>query len=612
MAIRGAFPFTFRALGVCDTIDGSNAPAGAMASLQNLIPNATTWKQFVPRPASVQDTNFAGFATPGKLNALLVIGSREFGMIASARNAGKDEPYCYDLAAGAFITVANVTAANVPTSPATTGDWVPPIMAQIGNRIMITHPGYSGANKVGWIDMRAFTATATGDTHTNTTIDALSVNPLTTGWAVGDRITGTGIQANTFIVSLTATSVVLSLATTASAAAVVLTVTSGTRAAPIYGAGNTNTTGLTAVPKAVGQFNGRAYYAVANGLQYSDSLKPWQITAATQALTCGDDADVTALGGEPFSSQVTGGVVQSLIAFKGAAPYWQVTGDQATSDLRLDQVAGSTGTLAPLSIVPTPQGLAYISTEGLRIIDPVTARASEPIGANGQGVTLPFIYAVNPSRMCAAFNKNVYRVSVQNGAVDGQPVQEWWYHFSLAIFTGPHNFPAALIQPCFTGDTDFVLAASGIVAKLWESTIAPSAASTYTENGAVMNFMWTTSLLPENQTGNANQIVESSLGLVLPSTQALAIQVFDEVGDTIDTITLAGDGFGVAIWNSFLWGGGVWGGTVRSFRQYTMKWTQPLVFKQARVSCYGASVSSFAIGNLVAQIQTLGYQRAYG
>jgi hypothetical protein len=48
-------------------------------------------------------------------------------------------------------------------------------MAQVGNRIMITHPGYTGANKIGWIDMRSFTlATLTGDTHTNTTLDALS------------------------------------------------------------------------------------------------------------------------------------------------------------------------------------------------------------------------------------------------------------------------------------------------------------------------------------------------------------------------------------------------------------------------------------------------------
>jgi hypothetical protein len=111
-----------------------------------------------------------------------------------------------------------------------------------------------------------------------------------------------------------------------------------------------------------------------------------------------------------------------------------------------DQVAGSVGTQGPLTITPTPRGLAYISPDGLRIIDPVSAMSSEPIGANGQGVTLPFIFG-DPSRMCAAFNKNIYRVSVQNGAIDGQPVQEWWYHFSLGIFTGPHDFPAAIIAP---------------------------------------------------------------------------------------------------------------------------------------------------------------------
>jgi hypothetical protein len=87
----------------------------------------------------------------------------------------------------------------------------------------------------------------------------------------------------------------LSQATTATAAGVALTVTSGTTAAPLYGAGNTNTNGLAALPKAVAQFNGRAYYAVANGLQFTDSLKPWQITNATQALTLGDDQAVTCM-----------------------------------------------------------------------------------------------------------------------------------------------------------------------------------------------------------------------------------------------------------------------------------------------------------------------------
>jgi hypothetical protein len=607
-----ASPYTFRAFGLCDSIDGSNSPPGAMASLKNLIPNPKTAQQFVPRPASVQLSNFSGLTTPLGGTVLLVIGTRAYGMIASGSPAGKDRPFCYDLSAAAFVTIGNIVAGNCPTTPATSGEWSPPSMAQVGNRIMITHPGYTGANKIGWIDMRSFSlATLTGDTHTNTTLDALSGNPITLGVMVGDAVTGTGIPAGTYVVSLTAAGVVLSQAATASAAGVAITFTSGTRAAPIYGAGNTNTNPLVQAPLWVSQFNGRAWYAVRNGLVYSDSLSPCQVTNATQGLILGDDTDVTCIGGLPLSGQLQAGIVQSLIAFKGAAPYWQITGDAATSNLTVDQVQGSIGTRAPNSVQPLTHGLGYISPDGFRVISPETAMPSEPIGADGQGVALPFIYAVSPSRIAAAFNKNIYRVSVQNGAIGTQAVQEFWYDLKRNIFTGPHDFPAAIIAASPALDSDFVLFASGIDAKLWQSTISPSAASTYTENGAVMNIMWTTSLLPENQTGNSNWVVESSIGLAMPASQVLTFQATDEAGISLDTFAISGSGGAGALWNAFNWGTGVWGGSVAGFVQWSMPWTQGLSFKQAQISCFGPAVSGFVAGNLIAKIEATGFQGAH-
>src|ERR1700731_3579824 len=103
MPVRGAQAITFRPAGVCDAIDATNAAAGSMASLKDLIPNPTTKSQFVPRPASTQVTNFGGFTTPAQGETLLVVGTKAYGMIASARNAGKSEPFCYDLVNAAFI-----------------------------------------------------------------------------------------------------------------------------------------------------------------------------------------------------------------------------------------------------------------------------------------------------------------------------------------------------------------------------------------------------------------------------------------------------------------------------------------------------------------------------
>lgn len=609
MALRGATPLTFRAVGVCDAIDGSNAPPGSMYALQNLIPNPRNAQTFVPRPAAVQLTNFSGFTTPDRVSVLLVVGTLVYGMIGSARFAGKDEPFCYDTDAAAFITIGNVTSANCPATQPSTGDWEPPSMAQVGQRILITHPGYSGANKIGWIDTRSFSSnTATGDTHSNTLVDNLSVNPLNVGWAVGDSVAGAGIPAGTYIVSMTASSITLSQAATATAAGVTLTIASGTPVAPLYGAGDTNTTALAAKPKWVSQFNGRAWFAVNNGLQYTDSLKPWQITASTQALTLGDDTDVTVMGGMPLSTQVAGGVVQALIAFKGAAPYWQITGDAATSNLALQQVAGSVGTLAPLTVQSTPFGLSYVAPDGVRLIDPGTGRSGDPIGAYGEGVTVPFVFAINPSRMCSAFKKNLLRISVQNGAIDAQPFQEYWYNFTLRAWSGPHTFPADQIAAIDAGANDFIVAPHDVAAKLFESSVSPSAASTYTENGTVLSTMWTTTLLPENSTGNANHAVEATIGLALPASQALTIQAYDEAGNTLDTVAMAGDGDSGSIWNAFNWGSGVWGGSVAAFRQWTIEWHNALNFKQMAVSVYGPSVSGYVIGNVIAKVQATGYQ----
>ncbi|MBP9756678.1 MAG: hypothetical protein KBD40_16910, partial [Phenylobacterium sp.] len=204
-----------------------------MKTLTNLVPNPANRNQFVPRPASTQVTDFTGFTLPEGGEALLIIGAFAWGMIASDRFAGKSEPFCYDLANGVFIAIAGPTAANCPLSISPTGDWEPPTLSMVSNRLMITHPGYDGVTYfVGWIDISSFTSTpATGDTHTNTLVDALSLNPLTSGWQVGQRITGAGIPADTFIVALTATSVTLSQAATATAAGVALTVTGGTPAA---------------------------------------------------------------------------------------------------------------------------------------------------------------------------------------------------------------------------------------------------------------------------------------------------------------------------------------------------------------------------------------------
>ena len=643
MPIRRGKPLAFRAKGLTDAIDGTNAFAGSMQALQNLIPNPTTSQQWVPRPASlslvnlngspIEDVNGdpildsdgneifdtgGGFTSPAQFEAIYVVGERIYGMLASGRFFGKSEPFCYDLSIAAFVPIGGATAANTPTTQPRTGDWTPPTMQMIANKIVITHPGYDGVtNFIGWIDVSNFVyaGAVTGSTNTSTEITGLSESVLTLGWAVGQMIRDvplSDIRPGTLITGISADgmTVTISQPARASTPGTTFTVTGGTTAAPLYGAGQTAPIALAAVPVAVSQYNGRAYYAVLNGTTLSDSLQPLTVSGAggtfVPTLTMGDSTPVTALAGVPLANQVIGGTVQSLIAFKGAGLYYQITGDPETKDLASNAVEGSVGTNSPNSLAATPQGIAYIAPDGLRFIG-FTGQSSNPVGADGQGVSVPFQYAINPTRIAGAYNQNVYRVSVQNGFVNGQPNEEYWFDFNLQIWSGAHTFPASLISPIYKPANAFVSVGVGIDGVLWQSSVLPAAGSTYIENGAQLTCVWQPSLLPDNQAMAMNSSPQGTLGLSLPSALSITVTALDEGGNVLDSIVLAGAGAGGSVWGAFNWGAMTWGASVTPFRQYTLPWHEPLVFKQGTLRVTMNAAAGFVIGNAYLQYVELGY-----
>jgi hypothetical protein len=625
--------------GVSDSLDGTNSFTGAMSALTNLIQAPTTKGLFVGRPATVELTPFGSFTSPTAGTCLCIVGDIAYGMISSGLFAGKDQPFAYNLATNSFQTISGMLAANLPTTQATTGDWTPPRMAMVASRVIVCHPGFpGGATKFGWLDISGFTSnTITGTTHTSTLIDTLSTSPITAGWQPGMAISGTGIPAGTTVVSFTATSVTISQATTSGGGGVTLTVTGGTATAPQWGAGDTNTVSLTATPVDVAQFNGRAYFAVGTGVQLSDSGFPCIITNTSQALTFRNGLNVTALTGQALVSTTTGGAIQALFAFQGASQIQQITGDPTTTNLTSNALTASVGTLAPNSICNTPLGTAFIAPDGLRIID-AYAKVSEPIGANGAGVQTPFLYAVNPTRICGAFSQNVMRVTVKNGAITGQPTQEWWLDFDNKSWSGPHTCPWTVLEAwqtsngnTFVGFPNVSLQSSFSTPTLWNaflwgvglwggtpvpgllmrSDVQPSSSSVYTERGASMSFTYTTVLLPDNEQMSANQMVETSVGVMLPGAASqVTVQALNEAGTALDTVYLQGTGVSATLWNGFVWGGAPWGGGTTYFAQRTLDWHVPVVFKQSSIAMTGTLLNGLGIGNLYMRYRDLGYQRS--
>lgn len=610
MPIARSYRLRWQPRGCSDSLDANNSFPGAMTQLANLIPDPATNDSWVCRPNSTQLTAFAGFSSPGFVSSLLVVGNTAYGTIATSRNAGHDEPFSYNLVANSFNTVAGVTAGNTPTSPPTTGDWTPPTIAPFNSRIIFTHPGFTGfPNKIGWLDISSFSdATHTGSTHTTTTVDTLSANVLQAGWQVGMTISSSAgdIPAGTTIVSIASNglSLVLSAAATGTHAGVTLTVAGGTRAAPLWGAGDVNINNLPSVPVAVANYNNRAYYACGmNGITFSDVGVPTNQTNATQAFTPDNGIPVTALGPASLQIPLTGGSVAALYAFQGSSNIIQLQGDPALSSFSASVLPVATGTQSPLSIIATNQGLGFISSEGLRFISP-GGQITNPIGDAGTGITVPFIFAQNPSRTCAAANADTIRISVKRGDVGGNPTQEWWFDLTRQIWTGPHSFPFSQLEPWMG---TFVGAPTGVPGTLFRSDALPSLTESDLENGQIMAWTYQTVLLPDDQDMMMTNVMETSVMMAVGAAN-VTISFFDDMQTLYDTVYISGVSTGT-LWDAFNWDQANWDSQSGVYRQRRVDWHIPLYFKQGYVTITGDCDPSFRIGNLSLRYQRLGYQQ---
>ncbi|HEY1858659.1 hypothetical protein [Acidocella sp.] len=406
---------------------------------------------------------------------------------------------------------------------------------------------------------------------------------------LSNNATANGVLAVDFTGGSTIT---ISANTTGSTNSVALTINGGTAATPQWASGNTNANPLTGVPQAVNQFNSRAYYAVGSALVFSDTDNATQVSDDSffQAITFPNGLEITALAQLPLSSTALGGMVQALIVFQ-ETNIAQITGDPSTGNFARNNIGVGVGCLAPNTIAATPQGLAFIATDGLRIIN-FLGVLSDPIGANGDGICNPFLNAVAQTRMAAAYNQSVYRVSVQNAAATGSPVQEWWFHFGpIKAWSGPHTFPARLIAAWKGPDVPepsrgFVMVPYAAPNELWTSPAVALSDSNYIENGATLSWTYETSLLPDNQVMSENAIIETTL--MIKSPYNVTVTAADENGNLLDEIGILAQPGGNLI-------------------QQQIAWDQPVVFKQMTVTAEGTSAQDVEVGNLYLRYQILGY-----
>jgi len=238
-----------------------------------------------------------------------------------------------------------------------------------------------------------------------------------------------------------------------------------------------------------------------------------------------------------------------------------------------------------------------MAPDGMRLID-FTGNVQDPIGYEGQGVTVPFVFTAQPTRVDAACNGNLLRISTQNGNIPTQPQQDWWFDFGKGCWTGPHTFPGALALPY---QQTFIIAPIGVVASLWQSNFIQYPNSTFIENGVAMAWEAQTTLLPDTDMITNNAMTEGSLDMALPPTNGPVTVAFSNQNNSpiavvaINPVTSIPPAlWGSAIWGSFLWGSGVFA----PIAPYLLPWPNVITFTRGALQANSNSVLGFKISTV--------------
>ena len=552
--------------GLSDSLDETDEFPGAMALLQNLIPDPSTRNVWTIRPASVFETQFAGFSSPGYISVFKVVGEFVYGLIATNRFPGFDEPFCFNLLTNSFVTVHNVLSTNVPTSPATTGDWVPPTMDMMGVILAVTHPGFNGTPTApgngffGWFDLTHvnFPVWISGNLQVNGSIQALSFNTAGSGYVNGTYTavpltggSGTGAQAIVVVVGGQVGQVYVTNWGMNYQNTDILSAS----AASLGGSGSGFTINvaqvalngaiqMTTPPTWVAQFNERLWFGInptTPQLQPSGALVLFipsviftdvlylNCTNANQALTFGNNLPLVAGHGLGLSNQL-GGIIQSLMVFQDDTNIVQVTGDAALNTLAINSLNVAIGTVAPRSICSTPLGTAFLAEDGLRFVG-FDANISPPIGLAGTGVVVPLENPLFPTRVNAACNGTILRISLQRADAPGNPWQEFWYDLTRKVWSGPHTFPSVMID---IWNGNFLLAPQQAFNELFSHDPVPNTFSIYRENGALLTWLYQTVVIANTMEQGVSEIQEFTANVgIVPGANTFTVKVLDANGNPL-------------------------------------------------------------------------------
>jgi hypothetical protein len=371
---------------------------------------------------------------------------------------------------------------------------------------------------------------------------------------------------------------------------------------------NGTTAVLPSVPVSVAQFYGRAWYAVGNQAYFSDALNPLAQTDAGQLLTLGASTEPITTFVPQGISTATQGILSALIAFKPNS-IWQITGDwnyggsTTGGNLALNELTSSIGCSAPRTAVPTPAGIMFMAVDGIRTIPPQSMAVTEP----HPDVVFPFFNCTQPTRACAAYNANTYRISLDTITTTGNPARvEYWLSFKVGRWSGPHTFPANAIVPF---GNSFVLGASFAQGQIFQSNSYASTGDSFVEGGNALTFTLTSSLINPDPPMAEKASIEMTVSAVYSMT-SYTVQVLDSQGNLINQATLI-PANPPALWGGtgIVWGnpGLLWASTPYNTSVSELAFSAPVVFKTCQLALSGSSGLNFRLEGVNFRYEALRY-----
>jgi hypothetical protein len=344
---------------------------------------------------------------------------------------------------------------------------------------------------------------------------------------------------------------------------------------------------FTTVPSWVRQFNGRSWFGVnpptgTPSVIFSD---PYSLncTNANQALSFGDNTPLTCAA--PLGlANLLGGVIQSLIVFKSLNGIIQITGDASTNNLSVNQVPGGSGTLSARSLAEHPQGLLYLDHDGYRMVT-LDGNCTDPIGVAGQGVVVPFLNCNTPTRVCAACNGSILRVSVNSVALGWVA---YWFDLVRKVWSGPHTDPATVID---VYEDTFITSAQAVPNGLFETSPIPYAGESFTEFGSQLTWVYQTVVLMDNQQMAQSEIAEMQVKANAVTGMSGFTVAAIENGTTINSTT-----FNFA--------------STGAIQAQRIDFNAPVVYNRLALKMTGSSYAGFQIGDIFVRARVLGYQAA--